>query len=264
MRIPLLDGRDFRASDKQPGAAIVNKAFAKEYFGGDDPVGKSFAVVSFSGDHTSFRVVGYVANARYRNMREPMMPVAYLPFSEDYSRGTYIVRTVGPNPLALSATLRRAISAARPDFFVSNVRTQNELIDSHTVRERVLAMLAMFFGAIALLLAGTGFYGLLDYTVLQRRREIGIRMALGALPGGIAIRISGQAFTQTVLGMLVGFVFGLASARHIQSLLFGVKATGVRALAAPGATILLVALIAAAPAMLRATRVDPAVTLRSE
>lgn len=264
MRIPLLDGRDFRASDKQPGAAIVNKAFAKEYFGGEDPVGKSFAVVSFSGDHTAFRVVGYVANARYRNMREPMMPVAYLPFSEDYSRGTYIVRTAGPNPLALSATLRRAISAARPDFFVSNIRTQNELIDSHTVRERVLAMLAVFFGAIALLLAGVGFYGLLDYTVLQRRREIGIRMALGALPGGIAIRISGQAFTQTVLGMLVGFVFGLASARHIQSLLFEVKATDVWTLAVPGATILLVALIAAAPAMLRATRVDPAVTLRLE
>jgi putative ABC transport system permease protein len=264
MRIPLLDGRDFRASDRQPGVAIVNNAFAKEYFGGEDPVGKSFDMVSFSGDHISFRVVGRVANARYRNMREPMMPVAYLPFSEDYSRGTYIVRTAGPNPLALSATLRRAISTARPDFFVSNIRTQNELIDSHTVRERVLAMLAVFFGAVALLLAGVGFYGLLDYTVLQRRREFGIRMALGAAPGGIAIRMTGQAFARAVLGMLVGFAFGLASARHIQSLLFGVKATDVSTLAAPGVTILLVSLIAAAPAMLRATRVDPAVTLRSE
>jgi hypothetical protein len=264
MRIPLLDGRDFRASDRQPGVAIVNKAFAKEYFGGEDPVGKSFAVVNFSGDHTSFRVVGYVANARYRNMREPMLPVAYLPFSEDYSRGTYIVRTAGPNPLALSATLRRAISTARPDFFVSNVRTQNELIDSHTVRERVLATLAVFFGAVALLLAGVGFYGLLDYTVLQRRREIGIRMALGAAPGRIAVRITGQAFARAVLGMLIGFAFGLASARHIQSLLFGVKATEVSTLAAPGVTILLVSLMAAAPAMLRATRVDPAVTLRSD
>jgi hypothetical protein len=263
MRIPLLDGRDFRATDRQPGVAIVNNAFAKEYFAGEDPVGKSFDMVSFSG-HLSFRVVGRVANARYRNMREPMMPVAYLPFSEDYSRGTYIVRTAGPNPLALSASLRRAISAARPDFFVSNVRTQNELIDSQTVRERVLAMLAVFFGAVALLLAGVGFYGLLDYTVLQRRREIGIRMALGAAPGGIAIRMTGQAFTRAVVGMLVGFAFGLASARHIQSLLFGVNATDVSTLAAPGATILLVALIAAAPAMLRAARVDPAVTLRSE
>jgi ABC-type antimicrobial peptide transport system permease subunit len=125
-------------------------------------------------------------------------------------------------------------------------------------------MLAVFFGAVALLLAGLGFYGLLDHAVLQRRREIGIRMALGAAPGGIAIRMTGQALTRAVLGMLVGFAFGLASARHIQSLLFGVNATDVSTLAAPGATILLVALIAAAPAMLRATRVDPAVTLRSE
>jgi putative ABC transport system permease protein len=264
MRIPLLGGRDFRASDRQPGAAIVNKAFAREYFGGEDPIGKSFAMVTFSGNHISFRVVGYVANARYRNMREPMMPVAYLPFSEDYSRGTYIVRTAGPNPLALSATLRRAISAARPDFFVSSVRTQNELIDSHTVRERVLAMLAVFFGAVALLLAGVGFYGLLDYTVLQRRREIGIRMALGGASTGIAIRITGQAFTRTVMGMLVGLAIGLAAARYIQMLLFGVNAMDVLTLAAPGLTILVVSLLAAAPAMLCATRVDPAVTLRSE
>jgi predicted permease len=264
MRIPLLDGRDFRAGDRQPGVAIVNNAFAKEYFGGEDPVGKSFDMVTFAGGHISFRVVGRVADARYRNMREPMMPVAYLPFSQDYSRGTYIVRTAGPNPLVLSATLRRAISAARPDFFVSTVRTQNELVDSHTVRERVLAMLAVFFGAVALLLAGIGFYALLDYTVLQRRREIGIRMALGAAPGAIAIRITGQPFARAVLGMLVGFAFGLASARHIQALLFEVKATDFSTLAAPGVTILLVALIAAAPAMLRATRVDPAVTLRLE
>jgi predicted permease len=264
MRIPLLDGRDFRASNQQPGAAIVNNAFAHEYFGGHDPVGKSFDMVTFAGGHISFRVVGRVADARYRNMREPMMPIAYVPFSEDYSRGTYIVRTAGPNPRALATALRRAISSARPDFFVSNVRTQNELIDSHTVRERVLAMLALFFGAVALLLAGVGLYGLLDYTLLQRRREIGIRMALGAASGGIAILMARQAITRALLGVLVGFAFGVAAARYIQSLLYGVKATDVLMLIAPGITILLVALLAAAPAMLRATRVDPAVTLRSE
>jgi putative ABC transport system permease protein len=264
MRIPLLDGRDFRASDQQPGAAIVNNAFAREYFGGQDPVGKSFDMVTFAGGHISFRVVGRVTDARYRNMREPMMPVAYVPFSQDYARGTFVVRTADPNPLALAATLRRAISAARPDLFVSNVRTQNELIDSHTVREKILAMLALFFGAVALLLAGVGLYGLLDYTVLQRRREIGVRMTLGAAPVGIAISMAGQALTRAVLGMLAGFAFGVATASHIQSLLFDVNATDVAMLAAPGVAILLVALMAAAPAMLRATRVDPAVTLRSE
>jgi putative ABC transport system permease protein len=270
MKIPLLAGRDFRASDRQPGAAMVNNAFAREYFGGKDPVGKSFDMVTFGnvGDtgngHITFRVVGRVADTRYRDMREAMMPIAYLPFSGNYSRGTYIVRSAGPNPLALAADLRRAISAARPDFFVSNVRTQNELVDSHTVRERVLAMLALFFGAVALLLAGVGLYGLLDYTLLQRRREIGIRMALGAASGGIAILVARQAITRALLGVLVGFACGVGAARYIQSLLFGVKATDVLMLIAPGITILLVALAAAAPAMLRATRVDPAVTLRSE
>jgi putative ABC transport system permease protein len=186
MGIPLLDGRDFRAADAQPGSAIVNTAFAKEYFGDDHPVGKSFDMVTFAGTHIPYSVVGYVANTRYRNMREPMMPIAYLPFTGDYARGTFIVRTI-QNPFSMTAELRQAISEARPDLFVSNVRTQKELIESHTVRERVLAMLAVFFGAVALLLAGPGLYGLLNYTLAQRRRDIGIRMALGAASHSIAI-----------------------------------------------------------------------------
>jgi predicted permease len=264
MRIPLLGGRDFRTGDQQPGAAIVNEAFAKEYFGDDDPIGKSFDMVTFAGGHIHFRVVGRVANARYRNMREPMRPVAYLPFTADYMRGTFVLRTTAANPLALASTLRRMISATRPDFYVSNIRTQQELIDSHNARERLMAMLALFFGAVALLLAGVGLYGLLDYTVLQRRREIGIRMALGASSGGIAVRIGLQAAILALLGVLVGFALGIATVRHIQSLLFGVKPTDLFMLAVPGATILLAALLAATPAMLRAARVHPAITLRSE
>jgi ABC-type antimicrobial peptide transport system permease subunit len=197
-------------------------------------------------------------------MREPMRPVAYLPFTADYMRGTFVLRTTAANPLALASTLRRMISATRPDFYVSNIRTQQELIDSHNARERLMAMLALFFGAVALLLAGVGLYGLLDYTVLQRRREIGIRMALGASSGGIAVRIGLQAAILALLGVVVGFALGIATVRHIQSLLFGVKPTDLFMLAVPGATILLAALLAATPAMLRAARVHPAITLRSE
>ena len=279
MRIPLLAGRDFRDGDGLPGSgstgstftgstfigsALVNDNFAKEYFGGADPVGKSFDVVVFGGTHMPFRVVGRVADARYRDMRGPMAPVAYLPFTADYKRATFIVHTVSRNPLTLANSLRQEISRSRSDFHVGTVRTQNELIESHTVRERLLAMLALFFGSVALLLAGIGLYGLLDYSVLQRRREIGIRMALGAEPGGIAIRITGTAFTLVLLGGFVGFARGLAVVKNVESLLYGIKPTDISMLTIPGVVILLAAFLASTPAAVRAARVDPATILRSE
>jgi putative ABC transport system permease protein len=264
MRIPLLSGRDFRSGDKQPGAAIVNDAFAKEYFGDNDPIGKSFSLITFGGDPTQFHVIGRVANARYRNMREPMRPVAYLPFTADYMRATFVVRTRASNPLALASTLRRVIGANRPDFNVSNVRTQQELVASHTIRERLMAMLALFFGAVSLLLAGVGLYGLLDQSVLQRRREIGIRMVLGASSGSIAGRMCLQAVLLSLLGVAVGFALVLVTVSQIHSLLFGVKPTDLVVVAVPGGTILLAALLAATPAMFRAAHVNPAITLRSE
>jgi hypothetical protein len=128
MRIPLLDGRDFLASDRQPGAAIVNKAFAKEYFGGEDPVGKSFAVVNFSGDHTSFSVVGYVANARYRNMREPMMPVAYLPFfARLFERHVYCAHSRSESASAISYAAARHFDG--PAGFLREQRPHTKRID---------------------------------------------------------------------------------------------------------------------------------------
>ncbi len=264
MRIPLLAGRDFRAGDQVPGSAIVNDAFAKEYFGGGDPIGKAFDMVTFGGSRLSFRVVGRVADARYRDMREPMAPVAYVPFTSEYLRATFIVRTVSQNPLTMASRLRHEIVRRRADFHVSSIRTQNELIESHTVRERLLAMLALFFAAIALLLAGVGLYALLNDAVLQRQREIGIRMALGAKPEAVAIRIATQTLVMVLIGVAVGLTFALAGVSYIKSLLYGVKATETWVLAAPGAIILILAFIASMPATFTAARVDPARTLRAE
>ncbi|MGH9666297.1 MAG: FtsX-like permease family protein, partial [Bryobacteraceae bacterium] len=269
MKIPLLDGRDFRAGDPFPGVAIVNEAFAKEYFNGEAPVGKWFEKTARG---TRVQIVGLVRNARYRNMREPITPTAYVPFSSidakgvrrPQSSGTFIVRTSGPNPLALASILRREVPRARPEFRVSNIRTQKEINQSQTVRERLLAMLALFFSGVALLLAGIGLYGVLDYSVLQRRREIGIRMAIGAQPGDIARRVTAEVFSMVLAGAATGLALGMISARYVATLLYQVKGTDVSVLALPLLAILAAVFLAALPPVIRAVRIDLVAMLRSE
>jgi ABC-type antimicrobial peptide transport system permease subunit len=264
MKIPLLKGRDFGASDALPGSAMVNQTFAKQYFGIESPVGKSFEVVANEGRRTRYQGVGLVADTRYKDMREPMQPIAYFPFQANYSRGTFIVRTSSRNPLELAAVLRREASRARPGFRVSNIRTQAALVQQHTVSERLLAMLTLFFAAVALLLAGIGLFGVLDYSVLQRRKEIGIRMAIGAQAGGIARLVAVDVLAMVAAGALAGMALGLASVRYIESLFFQVKATDPAMLALPLFAILAAALLAALPAVIHAVRIDPVSMLRSE
>jgi len=273
MRIPLLDGRDFRAGDVYPNVAIVNQAFAKQYFNGDDPVGKWFDRVEPAGGRSHIQIVGWIRDARSRDrMRVPIRPTAYIPFPSidangallPSGRGTFVVRTASANPLALAATLRKEVAEARPGFRVRDARTQVEFNQTDTVRERLLAVLAAFFAVVALLLAGVGLYGVLDYSVLQRRREIGIRMAIGARPGNIVRRVTFEAFAMVITGAAAGLVIGLVSVRYIGSLFYEVKATDPAMLALPSLAILATALLAAVPAVIRAVRIDPAAMLRAE
>ena len=135
---------------------------------------------------------------------------------------------------------------------------------AQTFRERLLATLAFFFGAVALLLAGIGLYGVLNYSVLQQQREIGIRMALGAQVGDVARRVMTGISVAVALGAVAGLSLGLASVRYIESLLYQVKATDAGVLAVPFLTILLAVVIAAVPPVLRALRIDPVAMLRVE
>ena len=273
MGIPFIDGRDLRAGDTNPGVAIVNEAFAKQCFGGENPIGRWFEKETGDGvTRDRFQVVGLVRDARYRNMREPITPTAYVPFHSldakgalrPKTSGTFIVRTSSPYPLALASVLRQEVSKARSGFRVSNLRTQQHLVLSHTVRERLLAILALFFAVIGLLLAGVGLYGVLDYSVLQRRREIGIRMAIGAQAGHIVRRVTTDVLAMVLVGALAGLTLGMASLRFIETLLYEVKATSLTMVAVPTLTILTAALLAALPPVIRALRTDPATTLRAE
>jgi predicted permease len=263
MKIPLLDGRDFRPSDTTPGAAIVNRAFAKEYFHGQDPVGRSF-----DRGKQHFDIVGLAADARYRNMREPITPTAYIPMRypppETLRSATFLVRTSSPNPLALAPMLRREIPRARPEIRVSNIRTQLDIDQAQTVRERLLAMLALFFAGVAMLLAGIGLYGVLDYSVLQRRRELGIRIAVGAPASDIAWRVTADIALMVALGAAAGIGMGLSLEPYIKSLLYEVKPSDLGVLTLPLLTILAAALLAAVPAVFRAIRIDAGAMLRAE
>jgi putative ABC transport system permease protein len=273
MRIPLLDGRDFHAGDVNPLVAIVNQLFAKQYFNGEDPVGKWFERVDPSGGRSRFQIVGLIRDARSRDrLRWPIRPTVYIPFSSVDSsgalrpsgRGTFVVRTVTANPLALAATLRKEVANARPGFRARDIHTQLEFNQSDAVRERLLALLASFFAAVALLLAGIGLYGVLDYSVVQRRREIGIRIAIGARTGDIVRRVSFEGFAMVVLGAMAGLTIGIASVRYVESLLYQVRPTDLAMLALPSLTILAAALLASLPAVIRAVRIDPVKMLRNE
>jgi ABC-type antimicrobial peptide transport system permease subunit len=138
------------------------------------------------------------------------------------------------------------------------------LVRAQTLRERLLAMLGLFFAAVALLLAAVGLYGVLDYSVLQRRREIGIRMAVGAPAGNIARLVTVEIFAMVLVGALAGLALGVASVRYIEALLYGVKAGDPAMLALPALTILAAALLAALPAIFHAVRIDPVAMLRAD
>ena len=271
MKIPMLAGRDFRPGDTYPQAAIVNQTFARKFLQDDNPVGRSFDKSSDDGSRERMQVLGVVADAYYSNIRT-MLPVVFVPFhhpltqntSKQISEATFIVRTTASNPLALASPLRQEVGRVQPQFRVSNILTQKELNQAQTIRERMLATIAMFFAIVAILLAGMGLYGVLFYSVIRRRREIGIRIALGARTANVVRPIVAGISIALAIGTLTGLVLGLMSTRYIESLFYQAKATDPIQLAAPSLAILLAAIMAAAPAVARALYINPVELLRAE
>ena len=272
MKMGLIEGRDFNSTDSFPGEAIVNQTFVKTFFNGGDPIGHTFEKVNPDGSRQLCQVIGVVADAAYSSLHDPILPVAYVPVRAFDSKGgiiplddgTFLLRTSGINPLSLAPTVRRLIAQTNRAYRVSNVQTQQELVDNQSIRERLLALLAVFFAAIALLLAAIGLYGVLSYSVLQREREIGIRIAVGARIGSIARLVTTQVFVTVMIGAAAGIALGMASIRYVQTLLFGVKGTDPSMLIGPALILLAAVLLATLPAVVRAARIDPTIMLRAE
>jgi predicted permease len=269
MKIPLISGRDFRPQDTSPGEAIVNETFVRTFFPGQDPIGRTF---TRGVNQPLYKIVGVTPDVPYSSLRETTPAVFYIPFNEvdDQSApkavdfATFVVHTNVQDPLALAGPLRQFIAQQHNGLRVSSVTTELDLVRDQTIRECLLAMLAAFFAAVALLLAGIGLYGVLNYSVQQRRREIGIRMAVGAPRSRIVRLVTRDLFLTIVLGGCAGLTLGFGAARYVESLFYQVKATDAEMIALPACAILVAALIATLPAVVRALRTDPTEILRAE
>jgi putative ABC transport system permease protein len=263
MKIPVIAGRGLVEGDIESDtstAVVVNESFATRYFGREPAVGRTldarFALAD--GKH---EVVGVVADTRY-DLRKPAAPTVFIPLRLR-STGTVHVRVAG-DAMALAARLREEVRAATPLFRVSSIRPQSAVVDQTLLRERLLALLSGFFAGVGLLLAAVGLYGVLSYSVVDRTREIGIRVALGARQLGVVRTVVADAGTAVLAGTACGLAGGLYLARFVETLLFEVRPLDFWSLALPLGTLLLAASVAAVLPALRAARVDPVIALRYE
>ena len=262
MQIALRDGRAFTRDDSGvPGAAgvVVNEAFARRYFPGDRAVGRTFSHEDRDGPIVH-HILGVVADARYRSLRDPAPATVYVPLR---GLGTFQVRTVAA-PQTVAPMLERSIRGLDATLRVSSVNLQSTLVDNTLLRERLLALLSAFFGSLALVLVGVGLYGVLSYAVVQRTKEIGIRAALGAGQARVVRSVLAGTAAAIGAGAAAGLGAGVYLARFVRSLLYEVAPLDPWSLALPLGALSVVALIAALVPALRAARVDPAVALRFE
>ncbi len=272
LRIPLIEGRDFRETDVAPdldeaehpiaGVGIVTEAFARRYFGTGSAVGRQVSMRRSKDIDAPLTIVGVVADMAYRHVREPMRPIVFVPMNRIGS-GTMLVKTAG-DPMSLGTAVARLFAREWPEARLRQMRPAMDLIETQMVVERLLARLTSWFAVLALLLAGIGLYGVVNDSVIQRRREIGVRMALGARAPDIVRHVTAGALVLVAVGLALGLGGGVAFGRVIGSLLFQVTPTEFSALVVPFAILAGVFTLASLSPSIRAVRTNPTETLRSE
>jgi predicted permease len=261
MGMHIVAGRDFTPADerieKPPHNVIVNQAFARRFFSGVDPIGRRFGNPPESNE-----IVGVVNDAKYRSLREPMTPTFYNIWKDQSDQSMQLEVRTRARPQSIVDPVRQALAALDPALPFTEIETMSDEVEGSAAGERLTAALASIFGALAALLAAIGIYGLLAYAVAQRRREIGIRMALGARPANIGEMIGIEALAMVVAGVTLGIAASVIIAPLVKSLLYGVAPSDSLSLASAALFVLAISAGATAIPLLDATRVDPASALR--
>jgi predicted permease len=271
MGIPVVEGRGFSVTDDAGATpvAVVNQTLARTFFPGQSPVGRRVKP-GFGDGLPWFTIIGVVKDVKQGGLDQKTGTEIYfhteqLPAAVQFAPNNMnvVLRTTRSVP-ALAASIRSTVRSMDPGLPIIDLRTMDEVFSDAVVRPRFLAQLLGIFAALALALAAVGTYGILSYMVTERRREIGIRMALGADVSEVMSLVLGQGFRVTLLGLVLGVLGALALNRLAASLLFGVAPTDPMTFLAVSAFITAVALVACLVPARRATRVDPMVALRDE
>ncbi|HEX4954729.1 MAG TPA: ABC transporter permease [Thermoanaerobaculia bacterium] len=265
--IPLLSGRDFGRTDVvgAPKVAIVNEAFARKFNLGRDAVGKRMAMSRRAAPELDLEIVGLVADAKYSDVKQAVPPQFFTPYRQDEGVGAlnFYVRT-GLAPEQLVTTIGEVIRRLDPNLPVENLQTMAAQVRDNVFIDRLIGTLSTAFALLATLLAAVGLYGVLAYTVAQRTREIGLRMALGADAQRVRVMVLRQVGWMTVVGAVVGILAALGLARLGRSLLFELEGHDPAVLAGAAVALAIVALAAGAIPAARASKVQPMVALRQE
>jgi predicted permease len=263
---PLLRGRLFADSDAGDAqrVALIDEATARRFWPNEDPVGRRVKPGGRGSNAQWMTIVGVVGNIKTEGFDQPDVPHLYLPAlqSPGYAMAVYL-RAEG-DPSRLTQALREQVRAVDPDLPVFGERTMEDVVSASLARRRFALQVVGGFGVLALLLAGVGVYGVVAYSVSQRTREIGIRLALGASSGAILRWVFRQGMRLTLLGTAVGLVVAFALTRLLSGLLFGVSAADPITFVGLATLLALVALLACYIPARRATKVDPMVALRHE
>jgi len=266
LAIPLRAGREFTERDDAtaPKAVVVNETFVKRYFGNANPIGRRLQFGASTPPKLDREIVGVVADSR-DDVRDPGKETIYSPYPQ-WDKPTHMVfyvRTAG-DPARNMGALRQAVRNADPNLPAVKIKTVEVRIRESLYTERLIAILSAAFGILATLLAAIGLYGVMAYSVARRTGEIGVRMALGALPADVLRLVLFGAVRLAVIGIVIGLAGALAAGRLVESQLFGIRAADPVIYAGAALLLALVALIAAGVPAWRAARIDPVVALKYE
>jgi predicted permease len=260
------EGRAFTDTDGAgaPEVVILNQALARRLYGGTGAVGRRLKLVSPDQGDGWRIVVGVVDDVRYSGLDDPGEAAIYTPFAQTPFLWTYVmVRTQGP-PMALAGAIRAAVSSVDPALEAAAVKPMADVMAETVAQPRFNVLLLSALAGLALVLAAVGIYGVISYSVVQRTKEIGIRMALGADRRDVVRLVTGESLRLAAMGVVAGLLGAAAGARVLSTLLFEVRPTDAATYASAAGFLVLVALAASAVPAWRATRVAPVSALRAE